>query len=785
MKEMKRYLDLIPISAKKRKRQSRMTRLCIVLSVFLVASIFSMADMEIQAQILRAKLDYGSWHAVFRGTDEEQMNLIQKRPEVEASSRYAAINYRTDMGYTISGKETVICGFDESFTEMMVQAEVTEGHFPEQKTEAVVTGSVKKQLGVETGDKVTLSFPDGREEEFTISGTVADTSLITSEDAFGMFLDMETYSEYFMKDTLSQDAELYVEFSPWSDIQKTIRDICEQTGISKDNVQENTQLVTLLFQTGDPYMQQFYLVAAILSALVMTAGVLMISSSINSNVSQRTQFFGMLRCLGADTGQIRRYVRREGLNWCRTAVPAGLIMSMVMVWALCAVLRVLSPYYFGDMPVLGISIPGLILGAAVGVATVLLAARSPSKLAARVSPLTAVSGNGGITHAVKKAANTRFFHVETALGIHHAKSSRKNFILMAGSFAFSIILFLTFSTAIDFMNHAIRPLQPSAADVSLNSPDGTCSVPKELAEELKENPAVKKVYGRSFAYDIPAQIEDTEIAVQLISYEANQFDWARDDLLQGSMEVAEEGNGVLAVYMGSEDLFKPGEKVTLKIGGRDKRVETSGILGESMFDIPTESAVLICSEELFQELTGQLDYTAIDLQLDRRAEDADIEAIRNLAGENVKLSDNRMKNSEAMGAYYSFALFLYGFLGVIALISIFDIINHIAMSVSARIREYGAMRAIGMSGTQMIHMVAAEAAAYLAGGILIGCTAGLALNYKIYAMLITERWGTPWRFPAESLCVILCAVVLAGTAAVLGPAKRIREMSIVETISAL
>ena len=33
-KEMKHYLDLIPISAKQRKHQSRMTRFCIILAVF-------------------------------------------------------------------------------------------------------------------------------------------------------------------------------------------------------------------------------------------------------------------------------------------------------------------------------------------------------------------------------------------------------------------------------------------------------------------------------------------------------------------------------------------------------------------------------------------------------------------------------------------------------------------------------------------------------------------------------------------------------------------------------
>ena len=785
MREMKKYLDLIPISAKKRKRQSRMTRLCIILAVFLVASIFSMADMEIQAQIYRTVQDYGSWHAVFRGLDEEQVRLVGERAEVESSARYAATNYRLDQGYTVEGKETVICGFDESFEEMMVQADVPEGHFPVSETEAVFTRSVKRQLGVDLGDTVTLAAPDGQKIEFTVSGFTSDTSLITSEDAFGMFLNVETYAEYFMDATQDKDFELYVEFSPYCNIQKTIGDICEQTGISRDSVQENTQLMALIFQTSDSQMQQLYVVAAMLSVLVMAAGILMISSSMNSNVSQRTRFFGMMRCLGTDTKQIRQYVRREALNWCRSAIPLGLLLSLVMVWALCAVLRFLSPYYFGDMPAFGISIPGLTAGAAVGIVTVLLAARSPAKQAAKVSPLTAVSGNGGTTHAARKAANTRLFHVETALGIHHASGSRKNFLLMAGSFAFSIILFLSFSPAIDFMNHALRPLQPSASDLSIISQDNTCSVPRKLSEQLEKDPAVEKVYGRSYAYSVPAQSGEESFKIQLISYEEDQFDWAREDLTEGSMEEVEAGEGVLAVYMNSERDFAVGEELTLDIGGGEKNVKVSGLLAESMFDITDESANLICSEELFRELTGETDYTIIDVQFNSSVTDQDVEEIRDLAGENVTVSDNRMENSEARGGYYSFALFLYGFLVVIALISVFNIINSISMSVSARIREYGAMRAIGMSSRQMIRMVAAEAVTYVAWGILIGCAAGLLLNYKVYDLLITDRWGTPWYLPAGALAVIVAAVVLAAAAAVRGPAKRIREMSIVDTISAL
>lgn len=51
---MRHYLDLIPISAKIHRRQNRRTIFCIMLSVLLIAGIFSMADFFIRSQILQA-----------------------------------------------------------------------------------------------------------------------------------------------------------------------------------------------------------------------------------------------------------------------------------------------------------------------------------------------------------------------------------------------------------------------------------------------------------------------------------------------------------------------------------------------------------------------------------------------------------------------------------------------------------------------------------------------------------------------------------------------------------
>lgn len=73
--------------------------------------------------------------------------------------------------------------------------------------------------------------------------------------------------------------------------------------------------------------------------LVLAAGVLMISGSLHSSVAQRTQFFGMMRCIGMSRQQIARFVRLEALNWCKTAIPAGLVLGIAVCWILCAVLR--------------------------------------------------------------------------------------------------------------------------------------------------------------------------------------------------------------------------------------------------------------------------------------------------------------------------------------------------------------------------------------------------------------------------------------------------------------
>lgn len=73
---MKHYLDLVPISAKIHKKQSRMSIFCIVLAVFLVTTIFGMADMFIRSQILQAQQESGNWHIAIKNISNEEQQLL-------------------------------------------------------------------------------------------------------------------------------------------------------------------------------------------------------------------------------------------------------------------------------------------------------------------------------------------------------------------------------------------------------------------------------------------------------------------------------------------------------------------------------------------------------------------------------------------------------------------------------------------------------------------------------------------------------------------------------------
>lgn len=545
---------------------------------------------------------------------------------------------------------------------------------------------------------------------------------------------------------------------------------------------------------GSTMAQTLYPIAAVLTLLILIAGVLMISGSINSTVAQRTKFFGMMRCIGMSRQQIIRFVRLEALNWCKTAVPAGVALGIMAAWLLCAVLRFLVGGQFSEIPVFGISITGIVIGSVTGIAAVLLAARAPAKRAARVSPVEAVSGNEKGTGALRHGAKLCLFRVETALGIHHAVSAKKNLILMTGSFALSIMMFLSFSVLVDFVGY-LMPQYSDASDIDISGSGGADTVDSGLLDTLSGMEGVKRVYGRRTSFQVPVEISgaaegfgaaESSGAADLISYDDFGLDCLKkDDMLKKGSDISKVygDSGYVLATSDADSLLRIGDKV--KIGAEE--IEIAGLLKYDPFSsdgLTHGEVTLIMSGETFIRLTGITGYSLISVQTTGNVTEEDVEAIRAAAGEDCVFSDRRDQNTS--GTYRAFAACVYGFLFVITLVTVLNIVNGISMSVSARTKQYGAMRAVGMDGRQITKMIAAEAFTYALSGCAAGCAAGLFISKWLFDVLIAAHFAyAVWELPVNSLLVILLAVILAAVLAVWAPAGRIRKLSVTETIGEL
>ena len=540
---------------------------------------------------------------------------------------------------------------------------------------------------------------------------------------------------------------------------------------------------------GSTLGQTLLATAVFMFFLVLFAGVLMISSSINSSVAQRTRFFGMMRCLGMSRRQVTLFVRLEALNWCKTGVPAGAAAGVLATWGLCAALRFLVGEEFSSIPLFGVSILGITSGVLVGVITVLLAARAPARQAARVSPIAAVSGNAQPAKAARRAVHPGFFRIETALGIHHAVSARKNLLLMTGSFALSILLFLCFSVLIDFVDH-LMPQSAAASDIDITSSDGGNSIDSALLQTLGQMDGVKRVYGRRSCFDVPAGLDgDAALSstVDLVAFDDFDLEALRKDGLLRRGSDLEAVYGDSSYVLAAWDRYSGWQKGdTILIGGEELTI--AGLLQYDPFNsdgLTGGKITLITSGATFARLTGITDYSLLLIQTTADATDEDVAAIRRIAEENgCTLNDRRDQRNS--GTYLAFVSCVYAFLGIITLVTVLNIVNSISMSVSARVKQYGAMRAVGMDGRQVRHMIAAEAFTYAVLGGITGCALGLPLHWVLYDFLIARRFPyAVWRLPAGPLALILCFVIAAALLAACAPSRRICRMPVAETINEL
>lgn len=776
---MRSYLSLIPISAKVRKRQNRMTILCIIISVLLVTTVFSTADMFIRTKSSELQEKHGNWHIRLENISQSMGQEISQRSDTAGVGWVEEFNSDADQPYYIGEKKAALYGTDNIYLSQLSNA-LEEGVLPQNDREIMLSSNAKTALDVSLGDRITLQTPAG-DTEFIISGFGSDNKDDYRGQTYlvAVYMTRSEFGALMEENKTETDPVCYVQFQDASKASGAIKELKQQYHLSGESISENTAVMGLTGQSSSESVKNIYGLAIILFILVLMAGILMISGSMNSNVAQRIKFFGMLRCIGASRKQIIRYVRFEALNWCKTAVPVGLFAGIMISWGICIMLRYGIGGEFSSMPVFAVSPIGLLSGAAVGVVTVLLAAQSPARRAARVSPVAAVSGNVDSTSFAGHTVNLGLGKVEKVLGIHHAFTPKKNWILMTFSFSLSVILFFSFSVGLDFAQALLPSLRSWQPDITLTGYANEQILSPALEDSILSVPGVEHVFGSAYMEKVSAASSSQGIDyVNLISYSEYLLDSAQECLVQGDLSEIHGNSDQVMTVLNKDNPLKVGD--IIEIAGQKLKIACA--VSDGIY--PSEYSV-ICSQETFARLTGKENYSLIGVQLQENASDESIKKIENFAGRDVIFEDMRERNKQDHATYAASVFIVYSFLAILAMITLFHIINSISMSVTARKKQYGAMRAVGMDRKQLTRMIAAEAFTYTASGLIVGCSTGIPLSWFLHTRLLTRYFGTPWTLPITLIGITVVFGIVSAAAAVYVPAKRICSMEITEAVNEL
>jgi putative ABC transport system permease protein len=124
---------------------------------------------------------------------------------------------------------------------------------------------------------------------------------------------------------------------------------------------------------------------------------------------------------------------------------------------------------------------------------------------------------------------------------------------------------------------------------------------------------------------------------------------------------------------------------------------------------------------------------------------------------------------------------IYALLSLAIVVSVFGIVNTLALSIHERTRELGMLRAVGMSRRQVRTMVRYEAVITALIGAILGTVLGVVFAALVSRPLADE--GFTLSYPIATLIVLLVLAALAGVVAAIGPARRASRLDVLRALA--
>lgn len=823
---------------KENKKRTVVTIIGIIISVAMITatcvSVTSLIHVFAQSEAYTG----GNWHIELENADAGQIEKLEQNEDLQ----YVGVCKTLELGNQAavrvdSGKKAsvsvgdILAGNRDYFSAMFTAS--YQGKLPANENEIVVTREFLEKNGLswQIGDTVRVEL--GRR---IVKDTTGALQQITGSYAVGETFESGGPASYTLvgiaekSNFPSGSAVLFRGLSQaeqsGGDVYLTAKTLDKNTldvlknALTKAGIAPDYTLHVELFRynyvilENDATMITLLSFSSVIMAIIIIASVMLIYNAFGISVSERSRYLGMLASVGATKAQKRRSVYFEGAVLGAFGIPLGFLAG---IGGMAVTFRVLDPVFAKsglnyENTSFTLSFPWWIIPviALLSIITIAISAYIPARRASRTTPIDALRQNTDVRVKAKKLRSPilvrKIFGYEGELAYKNMKRNGRKSRIITSSLALSIVLFLSVYSFCDMFSEVTRlsaqnPYQVYAY-VDLQDTDRFREEVSALGNFDKMY-SVNATYGMGLTtakdnfvngYDRMFSSEEGGFPLYLCYVDDNDFNAMCEEnginpkpfykgnsmVVMNCMEHTSSAAKIFSdsiigtTFSSTKDANDPltGYTVGALVPYRDTSYVYNLAAPVYVMAFAPVSAAQFAGSYTFGFETTEHEAFSEDVQ--------DILENGNYADSGVMdmVSSIEMMNSTTL----IMQVFLYGFITLMALISVANIFNTVSTSIDLRRKEFAMLKSVGVTPKGFNRMLRFESLFYGLKALIFGLPLGLLCSYFMQQILVDGSFDIAfypdWRV---YLGVTLAVFLIVGMSMWYATSK-VKKDTIVETL---
>lgn len=823
---------------KENKKRTVVTIIGIIISVAMITatcvSVTSLIHVFAQSEAYTG----GNWHIELENADAGQIEKLEQNEDLQ----YVGVCKTLELGNQAavrvdSGKKAsvsvgdILAGNRDYFSAMFTAS--YQGKLPANENEIVVTREFldKNGLSWQIGDTVRVEL--GRR---VVKDTTGALQQITGSYAVGETFESGGPASYTLVGIAEKSnfpSGSAVLFRGLSEAEQSggevyltaktldrgtldiLKNALTKAGIAPDyNLHVELFRYNYIVLESDATMITLLSFSSVIMIIIMIASVMLIYNAFGISVSERARYLGMLASVGATKAQKRRSVYFEGAVLGAFGIPLGFLAG---IGGMAVTFRVLDPVFAKsglnyENTSFTLSFPWWIIPviALLSIITIAISAYIPARRASRTTPIDALRQNNDVRVKAKKlhapVLIRKIFGYEGELAYKNMKRNGRKSRVITVSLALSIVLFLSVYSFCDMFSEATRLStdNPYQVYAYVNTQDkDRFQKEAEALGNFDKMYSVNATYGMGLTtakdnfvngYDRMFSSEEGGFPLYLCYVDDNDFNAMCEEnginpkpFYKGSsmvvMNCMEHTSSAAKIFSDSiiGTTFSSTKDANDPLTGY-----TVGALvpyrGTSyVYNLAAPVYVMAFAPVSAANLTGVYMIGFETTQHEAFSEDVqDILENGNYADSGVMdmVSSIEMMNSTTL----IMQVFLYGFITLMALISVANIFNTVSTSIDLRRKEFAMLKSVGVTPKGFIRMLRFESLFYGLKALVFGLPLGLLCSYFMQRILVAGSFDIAfypdWRV---YLGVTLAIFFIVGMSMWYATSK-VKKDTIVETL---